>query len=102
MAEIFLASALGPEGFEKQVVIKRIRSGFASDPIFIEMFISEARLASKLNHANIVQIFDFDRHEDSFYIAMEYVRGRSLADAGHRSKELSVRVHPLLAAQIAS
>ena len=102
MAEIFLASAFGPEGFEKQVVIKRIRSGFANDPTFIEMFISEARLASKLNHANIVQIFDFNRHEDSFYIAMEYVRGRSLAEASQRAKELSVPVHPLLAAQVAS
>jgi len=102
MAEIFLASVLGPEGFEKQVVIKRIRSGFAADPLFIDMFISEARLVSKLNHANIVQIFDFDRHEDSFYIAMEYVRGRSLADAAHRAKELAVPVHPLLAAQIAT
>jgi serine/threonine-protein kinase len=102
MAEIFLASALGPEGFEKRVVIKRIRSGFATDPLFIEMFISEARLASKLNHANIVQIFDFDRHEDSFYIAMEYVRGQSLADATQRATELSVPVHPLLAAQIAA
>lgn len=39
------------------------------------MFVSEARLVSRLNHANIVQIFDFDRHENTFYIAMEYIRG---------------------------
>ena len=86
MAEIFLASSFGPEGFEKQVIIKRIRTGLAGDPSFIKMFVSEARLVSQLNHSNIVQIFDFDRHEDTFYIAMEYVRGVSLAQAHERSR----------------
>jgi serine/threonine-protein kinase len=80
MAEIFLAQSHGPEGFEKQVVIKRIRAALADDPSFVQMFIAEARVASKLNHANLVHIFDFDRHEDSYYLAMEYVRGKSLAE----------------------
>jgi serine/threonine protein kinase len=100
MAEIFLASSFGPEGFEKQVVIKRIRPTFADDPSFVEMFVSEARLVSKLNHANIVQIFDFDRHDDTFYIAMEYVRGKSLAQAHQRARELGVPLAPALAAQM--
>jgi serine/threonine protein kinase len=100
MAEIFLASSFGPEGFEKQVVIKRIRPTFADDPSFVEMFVSEARLVSKLNHANIVQIFDFDRHDDTFYIAMEYVRGKSLAQAHQRARELGVPLPPALAAQM--
>jgi eukaryotic-like serine/threonine-protein kinase len=102
MAEIFVASSFGPEGFEKQVIIKRIRAGLANDPSFIKMFVSEARLVSRLNHANIVQIFDFDRHEDSFYIAMEYVRGVSLAQAHTRAREMGVQVPSLVAAQIAS
>ena len=101
MAEIFVASSFGPEGFEKQVIIKRIRAGLANDPAFIKMFVSEARLVSRLNHANIVQIFDFDRHEDTFYIAMEYVRGVSLAQAHSRARELQVPVPPLVAAQVA-
>ena len=100
MAEIFLASSFGPEGFEKQVIIKRIRPSFAEDPAFVEMFVSEARLVSKLNHSNIVQIFDFDRHENTFYIAMEYVRGRSLAQAHQRALELSIALTPALAAEI--
>jgi serine/threonine protein kinase len=102
MAEIFLASSFGPEGFEKQVIIKRIRPAFADDASFIEMFVSEARLVSRLNHANIVQIFDFDRHENTFYIAMEYIRGKSLAQAHQRARELSVPLLPALAAQIVS
>jgi hypothetical protein len=76
MAEIYLATSQGAEGFEKEVVIKRVRAFLASDPGFVDMFIAEARLASRLNHANVVQIFDFEKHEDTYYLAMEYVRGR--------------------------
>ncbi|HZJ53401.1 MAG TPA: serine/threonine-protein kinase, partial [Myxococcaceae bacterium] len=100
MAEIFLAQSHGPEGFEKQVVIKRIRSVLADDPSFVQMFIAEARVASKLNHANVVHIFDFDRHEDSYYLAMEYVRGKSLAELHRRARALQRPFTPVLAAQI--
>ena len=101
MAEIFLAASRGPEGFEKEVVIKRVRSALASDPSFVQMFIAEARVASKLNHPNIVHIFDFDQHGDSYYLAMEYVRGKSLAEIQRRTRELGSPVRPVLAAQIA-
>jgi serine/threonine protein kinase len=101
MAEIFLAQSHGPEGFEKQVVIKRIRSALADDPSFVQMFIAEARVASKLNHANVVHIFDFDRHEDSYYLAMEYVRGKSLAELHRRARNRNRSFPPVLAAQIA-
>ena len=100
MAEIFLATAQGAEGFEKPVVIKRIRSGLANDTSFVEMFIAEARLASRLSHPNLVHIFDFDRHEDSYYLAMEYIRGRSLLEAHKRAGEVSAAVAPVLVAQI--
>src|SRR5262245_37342586 len=100
MAEIFLASAQGPEGFEKDVVIKRIRPGFADDPSFVQMFVDEARVVSRLSHANIVQIFDFDRHGETYFLAMEYVRGRSLSEANKRARELSVPIVPVLAAQV--
>ncbi|MCE9667192.1 protein kinase [Myxococcus stipitatus] len=100
MAEIYLCTARGPEGFEKEVVIKRVRAFLASDPEFVGMFIAEARLASRLNHANVVQIFDFDKHEDTYYLAMEYVRGCSLWDLRRRSKELMDPVPPMLVAHI--
>jgi len=101
MAEIFLAASRGPEGFEKEVVIKRIRSALADDPSFVQMFIAEARVASKLNHPNIVHIFDFDQHGDSYYLAMEYVRGKSLAEVQRRTRERQSRFPTVLAAQIA-
>jgi serine/threonine-protein kinase len=100
MAEIYLCTARGPEGFEKEVVIKRVRAFLASDPEFVGMFIAEARLASRLNHANVVQIFDFDKHEDTYYLAMEYVRGCSLWELRRKCKELMEPVPPVLVAHL--
>lgn len=100
MAEIYLCASVGPEGFQKEVVIKRVRPALAGDPSFVEMFVAEARLASQISHANVVQIFDFDKHEDTYYLAMEYVRGRSLWDVRKRSKERMEPLSPLLVAQI--
>ncbi len=101
MAEIYLCTSVGPEGFEKEVVIKRVRQGLANDPAFVKMFVSEARLASRLNHPNVVHIYDFAKHEDTYFLAMEYVRGASLYDLRKRCKELMEPISPLLAAQIA-
>lgn len=78
MAEIFRAKSVGAEGFEKAVVIKRILPHFSEDEGFVTMFKDEAKVASHLNHANVVQIFDFDEVDNLFYIAMEYVEGRDL------------------------
>ncbi len=102
MAEIFLCSATGAEGFEKEVALKRIRSFLAKDQTFIEMFKAEAKLASRLNHANIVQIFDFAMHEDTYFIAMEFVRGGSLWELRRRCRELGVPFPPALVAEIGS
>ena len=102
MAEIYLCTAMGPEGFEKEVVIKRIRSFWSDDDMFIQMFIAEARLASRLNHANIVQIFHFDKHEDTYYLAMEYVNGPSLRDFLRKTKEKTKPLPILLACDIAA
>jgi len=102
MAEIYLARAVGPEGFSKEVVIKVVRSFLATDQQFVQMFIAEARLASRLNHANVVQIFDFGKHEDTYYLAMEYVRGASLWDLRQRCRQQGVPFPPVLAAEIAA
>ncbi|MEM1349294.1 MAG: serine/threonine-protein kinase, partial [Myxococcota bacterium] len=78
MAEIYLARSLGAEGLEKRVVIKRVQPELAGNPRFVEMFIAEARIAMGLNHPNIVQIYDFGKVDDDFYLAMEYVEGWDL------------------------
>ncbi|MGM0557886.1 MAG: protein kinase domain-containing protein, partial [Myxococcota bacterium] len=78
MAEIYLAKSYGAEGLEKMLVIKRILPEHARNERFIEMFISEAKIAVHLNHPNIVQIYDFGKVEEDFYLAMEYVEGYDL------------------------
>ena len=79
MAEVFLAKAYGAHGFEKTLAIKRILPELASDPEFAARFIAEAKVAVRLSHANIVQVFDFGRIGESLFIAMEYVDGLDLA-----------------------
>ncbi|AKJ04417.1 serine/threonine-protein kinase [Archangium gephyra] len=78
MAEVYLAKAAGPMGFEKKLVVKRILPHLAEDSSFIEMFFSEARLVALLNHPNIVQIFDFGEADGAYFLAMEYIDGFNL------------------------
>ncbi len=61
MAEVFLARARGAEGTEKLLVIKKIHPALARNERFIEMFVDEARVAMRLNHSNIVQVYAFER-----------------------------------------
>ena len=84
MAEIFLAKALGVMGFERLVAIKLIHSHLTRDSEFVKMFIDEARIAMHLHHRNIVQVFDLDKAEDTYFIAMEYVHGVNLYDVYER------------------
>jgi len=80
MAEVFLAKFEWAYGLEKTVVVKRILEHLSQDPNFIAMFFSEAQLASRLDHPNIVQIIEFGESEDANFMAMEYVDGLTLRD----------------------
>ncbi|MCK5798141.1 MAG: protein kinase, partial [Deltaproteobacteria bacterium] len=79
MAEVFLATQHGPEGFERQVAIKRILPHLADSREFVEMFMDEARLAARLTHPNIAHIYEFGQVDDAYFIAMEYIDGVDLA-----------------------
>jgi eukaryotic-like serine/threonine-protein kinase len=78
MGDVFLTVALGPAGFNKLLVVKRLRHSLASDPDFLKMFLNEARLAARLNHPNIVHTYEVGFDGVSHYIAMEYLEGQSL------------------------
>lgn len=86
MAEVFKAKTFGIDGFEKVVALKRILPNIAEDEEFITMFSDEAKIAVKLSHANIVQIFDLGQDDGSYYIAMEYIHGRDLRTIFDRSR----------------
>ncbi|MDB4959951.1 MAG: serine/threonine protein kinase [Myxococcales bacterium] len=97
MAEVFLAKAYGAHGFEKTLAIKRILPELARDPEFEARFIAEAKVAVKLSHANVVQVFDFGRIGESLFIAMEFVDGLDLAQLNRKYKDEG-RLIPLPAA----
>ena len=94
MAEIFLARREGPEGFARDLVVKRILPHLAEDESFIEMFLEEARIAARLTHPNVVQVYDFGEADGSYYLAMELVRGvdlRALVERAARQAYLKRR-----------
>lgn len=78
MAEVYLARSFGIAGFEKRLVIKRIRPELARDPRFVQLFIHEARISVQLNHPNVVQVYDLGRVGETWYMAMEHLHGRDL------------------------
>jgi serine/threonine protein kinase len=102
MAEVFLAKRVGVKGFEKLLAIKRILPQFSENEEFISMFIDEAKLAAQLNHSNIVQIYDFGSHQDSHYIAMEYIFGKDLRSILKKSKERQERLPETQCAYVAT
>ncbi len=79
MAEIFLSKQVGVEGFEKNVVIKRMLPHLSVASDFVSMFLDEARLAASLTHPNIVQISDLGFADGCYFICMEYLAGEDLA-----------------------
>lgn len=79
MAEIFLAKQVGAEGFERNVVIKRMLPHLSAVSEFVGMFLDEARLAAQLTHQNIVQINDLGFAEGCYYICMEYLAGEDFS-----------------------
>ncbi|HEY5939099.1 MAG TPA: protein kinase [Kofleriaceae bacterium] len=100
MAEVFRAQTVGAEGFTRTVAIKRVVSGLAEDPRFAAMFVSEARITSKLQHPNIVSVLDFDRDEAGRpFLVMELVDGPSLDELA-RSGDLPLPAVVHLATEI--
>ena len=92
MADVFRAEVAGAAGVTKEVALKLVRGEHGPESEFVRMFIQEARLASRLTHANVVQVFEFDEVEGRYYIAMELVRGRNLARVVDRARELGLRL----------
>jgi eukaryotic-like serine/threonine-protein kinase len=79
MGEVFVAVAVGADGFEKPVVIKRLLPKFAGRPEVANLLSSEAKLMTRLVHPNIVQVIDFGRGEnDDYFLVMELVSGTDL------------------------
>jgi serine/threonine protein kinase len=90
MAEVYLALSRGPSGFNKLVVLKLLHSDLSPNDDFLQMFLDEARLAARLNHANIVQTYEIGTEGGRHGIVMEYLEGRTFAQVG-----AATRSHPI-------
>jgi serine/threonine-protein kinase len=104
MASVMLARATGPDGFDKLVALKLIHSRYASEPSFVEMFLDEARIASRIQHPNVCSVFDFGSVAGTYYLAMDYLEGvpvskvlKRLADDRSRHEPPSSRACRIVA-----
>ncbi len=95
MADVFLAR---DQLLDRPVAVKVLFPQYAAEPTFVARFRREAQAAANLNHPSVVAVYDWGSHDDTYFIVMEYVEGRSLADVlaaeGH--------LHPDRAAEIAT
>ena len=101
MAEVFLAKKRGAEGTYKVVVVKRILPAYTTSRRFRSMFIDEAQLATRLNHPNVVQVYEFSNEGDEGHIlAMEYVEGCDLGHLMSAAKSTATRIPPWISSWI--
>jgi eukaryotic-like serine/threonine-protein kinase len=101
MAEVFLAKKRGAEGTFKLLVLKRILPAYGASRRFRSMFAEEAQLATRLNHPNIVQVYDFqDYGDEGQLLSMEFVDGPDLKRLVRTAQGRTQRIPPFVAAYI--
>jgi serine/threonine-protein kinase len=100
MASVHLARMDGPGGFQKWVAIKRIHPHLVEDVTFVNMFLDEARVAARISHPNVATVFELGKHEDTYWIAMEYLHGEPLREVMRRTEELEQPMPPEIACRV--
>jgi serine/threonine-protein kinase len=101
MAQVFKARALGPGGFRRDVVVKRILPEYGRDSEFIRMFVDEAKILGLLHHPNVVQVYEFGEDDGVLFLALEYVEGPSLSRVLRTLRGANKRMPPAIVAFIA-
>jgi tetratricopeptide (TPR) repeat protein len=87
MAQLYRGKIVGVQGFEKIIAIKQILPHLTAEKELVDAFIDEAKLAALLNHQNVVQIYDFGKIDDSYFISMEYLFGKDLRATLTKSRD---------------
>jgi len=100
MASVWLARFGGRLGFERMVVIKMILPQYSQDPRFQEMFLDEARIASRIEHSNVARILDVGELADNYYIVLEWVDGDSLSKVLRAAEQRKQRIPAGIAMRI--
>jgi eukaryotic-like serine/threonine-protein kinase len=99
MADVFLGR---DRLLDRQVAIKVLFPEFATDPNFVERFRREAQAAANLSHPNIVNVYDWGRHSGTYYICMEYVEGRTLAEILRTNGHVTSKQAAEIASEVAA
>ena len=102
MAEVYLARQGELSGFKTLVVVKKVLPHLAVKPDFIAMFLDEARIASMLDHPNVVRINEVGRTENEYFLAMELVQGKPLSSMLQQSEIAKTPLPHTLGALIVS
>lgn len=104
MADVYLAHQPGPFSASKLIVIKRLRSGMLDDGQFVQMFADESRLALRLNHPNVVQTYEAVAEGSDFYLALEFLDGKSLFQVltHARGEQMPLALHLWVLTQVLS
>lgn len=102
MGELFLAELFEANAPPRYVVVKRLLADLLDDDKYIQMFVSEAEVMSKLNHPNIVKVFDTPQIDGTQCLAMEYVRGRNVQQILARLAELEKKMEPAIVLRVMS
>jgi serine/threonine protein kinase len=98
MAEVFRAVTFGWQGFQRIIVVKRIRRELSESPDFLRMFFDEAKISALLHHPNIVQVYDFGQVQGHYFLAMEYLEGKDVASIMKALRAAKRVLDPSLAA----
>jgi serine/threonine protein kinase len=92
MGTVYLAEQLGERQFKKIVALKVIKEDRLQDRQALQMFLDEARLVADLVHSNIAQVYNLGRVGNLYFIVMEFLHARTLAEYLNRHRELGI--HP--------
>jgi serine/threonine-protein kinase len=102
MANVYLAALQGPVGISKLVVIKQLLDEMSGKRVYRQMFLDEARLATRFNHPNVVQAYEVLERGDDLILAMEYLEGQPLNRVLREMSRREAKVSPALLARILS
>ncbi|UJR86764.1 serine/threonine protein kinase [Sandaracinus amylolyticus] len=100
MAEILLAKLIGPGGFERAVVVKRVLPHLARQSEFRDMFLDEARIVARIRHPNVVDVSELGQEGRELFMVMEYLAGESVGGLMRRIAARDSRLDPALAAYV--
>jgi len=102
MASVCFGRQIGAVGFSRVVAIKRLHPHVAREPEFVQMFLDEARLATRIHNAHVVQTLDVVAAGGELLLVMEYVHGEALSKLLTTTARRGERVEPRIAIAIAT